>query len=227
MSVLQYTTVIPAEFCSRPNRFIAICKVAGQETVCHVKNTGRCKELLIPGCRVFLTPGENPARKTPYDLIAVEKEGEMINIDSVAPNKAAGEWLPSFLPQGAVVRPETKFGNSRMDFYAKAGEQEFLIEVKGVTLKQNGVALFPDAPTTRGVKHLKELTHAVKQGYTCYVLFVIQMKGVTQFSPNRQTDPDFAETLKEAQDAGVSVLALDCTVTPNSMEIHGEIPVII
>ena len=227
MRRLQYTKVIPAEFCSRPNRFIAICKVAGQETVCHVKNTGRCKELLLPGCRVFLTPGENPARKTPYDLIAVEKEGETINIDSVAPNKAAGEWLPSFLPRGATVRPETKFGNSRMDFYAKAQNTEYLIEVKGVTLKQEGVALFPDAPTARGVKHLRELTEATKRGYACCVLFVIQMKGVTHFAPNRQTDPAFAKALKEAAKAGVTIIALTCTVTPDSMEIDGEIPVIL
>ncbi len=222
---MHYQNIIPAEFCSRPNRFIANCLVQGKETVCHVKNTGRCQELLRPGCRVFLVPGENPARKPPYDLIAVEKEGEIINIDSVAPNKAVGEWLPTFLPKGAQIRPETKFGNSRIDFYAKAGRQEFLIEVKGVTLKKDGVALFPDAPTTRGVRHLQELTKATKQGYTCYVLFVIQMKGVTHFSPNRQTDPDFANALEKAAKAGVQVMALDCKVTPHSMEIHGEIPV--
>ncbi len=222
---MHYKTVIPAEFCSRPNRFIANCLVQGKETVCHVKNTGRCKELLLPGSRVFLTPGENPARKTPYDVIAVEKEGEIINIDSVAPNKAVAQWLPTFLPKGATICPETKFGSSRMDFYAKAGEKEFLIEIKGVTLKKDGVALFPDAPTTRGVRHLQELTKAVKQGYTCYVIFVVQMKGVTHFSPNRQTDPDFAKALEQAVAAGVKVMALDCRVTPNSMEIDGEIPI--
>ncbi len=224
---MQYKTVISATFCSRPNRFIAHCLIDGKETVCHVKNTGRCKELLIPGCRVFVTPGENPARKTPYDLIGVEKDGEIINIDSACPNQAVAKWLPTFLPKGAIIRPETKFGNSRMDFYAKADGQEFLIEVKGVTLKQNGVALFPDAPTTRGVRHLQELTKAVKQGYTCYVLFVIQMKGVTRFSPNRQTDPNFADALKQAVDAGVKVMALDCKVTPTEMEIDGEIPVVL
>lgn len=222
---MQYKKVIPAVFCSRPNRFIALCKIAGQETVCHVKNTGRCKELLIPGCNVFLTPGENLARKTPYDLIAVKKNEEIINIDSNAPNKAVAEWLPYFLPKGAIIRPETKFGSSRMDFYAKVGEQEFLIEVKGVTLKKDGIALFPDAPTTRGVKHLRELTKATKQGYTCYVIFVIQMQGVTHFAPNHQTDPDFAEALQEAKEAGVTILAMDCSVTPDTMKIQKEIPI--
>ncbi len=222
---MQYQNVIPGIFCSRPNRFIANCLINGKETICHVKNTGRCKELLLPGCKVFLAPGENPARKTPYDVIGVEHGGQIVNIDSMAPNGAVGEWLPGFLPKGAVIRPETKFGESRMDFYAKAEHQEFFIEVKGVTLKQKNVALFPDAPTTRGTRHLGGLTKAVKQGYTCYVIFVIQMQGVTCFSPNRQTDPAFAHALKKAVDAGVQVMALDCKVTPNSMEINGEIPV--
>ena len=222
---MQYQQVIPAVFCSRPNRFIAHCLVEGKETVVHVKNTGRCKELLLPGCNVYLTPGENPARKTPYDLIAVKHRGQIVNIDSMAPNKAVEEWLPRLLPEGAVIRPETKFGESRMDFYAKAGEQEFLIEVKGVTLKKDGVALFPDAPTARGVKHINELIAAVKKGYTCYAVFVIQMEGVTAFSPNEQTDPAFAKVLRKAEKAGVNVLAMDCTVTPNTMNIHGEIPV--
>ncbi len=222
---LNYKIGIKAIFQSRPNRFIAHCLVDGKETVCHVKNTGRCKELLLPGCTLYLCPGENPARKTPYDVIGVEQNGQIINIDSMAPNRAVAEWLPSFLPKGAAIRPETKFGDSRIDFYAKAGEEEFLIEVKGVTLKRNGVALFPDAPTTRGVKHLKELTKAARQGYRCYVIFVIQMQGVSYFAPNDQTDPAFAEALRQADAAGVHILAMDCTVTPTQMELNREIPV--
>lgn len=222
---MQYKTSIPATFLSRPNRFIAHCLVEGKETVCHVKNTGRCKELLLPGCTVYLCPGENPARKTPYDLIAVEHEGQIVNIDSMAPNIAVCEWLAQRLPQGAVIRPETKFGNSRVDFYTKVGEQEFLAEVKGVTLQQKGVALFPDAPTARGVKHLRELTKAVEAGYQCFVIFVIQMQGVHLFAPNEQTDPDFANALREAQKAGVQILAMDCDVGEDCMNIRNPVPV--
>ncbi len=221
--VLHYQTIIPAVFLDRPNRFIANCLVEGKKTVCHVKNTGRCKELLLPGCRVFLTPGENPARKTPYDLVAVEHKGEIINIDSQAPNKAVAEWLPSLLPKGAVIHAEHKFGASRMDFYAKAGEQEYLMEVKGVTLKREGVALFPDAPTTRGTRHLEELAKATALGYTCYVIFVIQMQGVTHFSPNIDTDPAFAKALQQAVEAGVRVIAMDCDVTPDSMVLRNPV----
>lgn len=222
---MTYPQVISAVFMNRPNRFIANCLVQGQETVCHVKNTGRCKELLVPGCTVYLTPGMNPTRKTPYDLIGVEHEGQIVNIDSMAPNAAVAEWLPTFLPQGAEIRGEYKFGDSRMDFYAKAGNQEYLLEVKGVTLQRDGVALFPDAPTTRGVKHLRELTRAVAQGIPCYVVFVIQMKGVTHFSPNTQTDPAFAKALQEADSAGVKIVAMDCTVTPDSMTLDQQVPV--
>lgn len=222
---MTYSHIVPGRFLRRPNRFIAHCEVQGQERVCHVKNTGRCRELLTPGCRVYLEYLPSPGRKTDYDLIGVEKNGVLFNIDSTAPNKAVAEWLPTFLPEGASIQPEYTFGSSRLDFYAAYGDTRLLMEVKGVTLEQDGVVLFPDAPTKRGVKHLQELTRAVAMGYRCCVLFVVQTRGVAYFTPNRQTDPHFAHALEEARDAGVEILCYDCTVTQESMTIRHPVPI--
>jgi sugar fermentation stimulation protein A len=223
---MTYHNILPATFLSRPNRFIAHCKMGDQRVVCHVKNTGRCKELLKEGSKVFLQHLPSPTRKTQYDLIGVEKNGVLFNIDSQAPNKAVAEWLPTFLGKEAVIKAEHTFGGSRLDFYGKIQQKEILMEVKGVTLERDGLALFPDAPTVRGVKHLQELTNAVQQGYECYVFFVIQAKGIHTFTPNRETDPQFAHALQTAHNAGVHILAYDCLVTPNSMTIDQPVPVV-
>ncbi|MBR6548558.1 MAG: DNA/RNA nuclease SfsA [Clostridia bacterium] len=220
---MTYPHVVQGVFLSRPNRFIAHCLINGKMEICHVKNTGRCKELLVPNATVYLQDCLSPARKTRYDLIAVEKNGILFNMDSQAPNKAVAEWLPKFLGENAVIRPEYSFGESRMDFFATVGNRKILMEVKGVTLERNAVALFPDAPTLRGVKHLRELTKAVDLGYECYVMFVIQAEGVTCFTPNRATDPAFAEALVKADEAGVKILAYDCAVTPSSMTIQNPV----
>ena len=193
--------------------------------VCHVKNTGRCRELLVEGARVYLEESSNPERKTKYDLIAVEKGELLINMDSQAPNKAAAEYIPTLLPGLTLLRPETRFGNSRFDFYAEAQGERWFIEVKGVTLEQEGVALFPDAPTSRGAKHLRELCACMDQGYRACVLFLIQMRGVHRFMPNGATDPVFAKALAEAAEQGVLIEAVDCLVTPDSMRVHEKIPV--
>ncbi len=222
---MTYPKVVQGVFLSRPNRFIAYCLIDGNVETCHVKNTGRCKELLVPNATVYLQDCLSPARKTRYDLIAVEKNGILFNMDSQAPNKAVAEWLPKFLGENAVIRPEHSFGESRMDFFATVGNRKILMEVKGVTLERNAVALFPDAPTLRGVKHLRELTKAVALGYECYVMFVIQADGIAGFSPNRATDPAFADALLQAQKAGVKILAYDCEVTPHSMNIRNPIDV--
>jgi len=224
---MKYTQVTEGKFLSRPNRFVADVEIDGVRTLCHVKNTGRCKELLLPGATVYLEKAGDPNRKTAYDLIGVKKGGLLVNMDSQAPNKAAGEWLQKgglgFVPD--VLRAEYRQGDSRFDFYAKAGEDEWLIEVKGVTLEVNGVALFPDAPTERGVKHLNGLiAHAESGGKAC-ALFVIQMQGMKGFSANAATHAAFAQKLREAAAAGVRVVAAECAVTPDSMEITGEIEV--
>ena len=224
---MRYGNVRRASFIDRPNRFIARVWLDGRTESVHVKNTGRCRELLVPGCRVVLARGANPARKTPFDLIAVYKvtpehpEGWLFNIDSQAPNAVVGEWLASFPPELAFsqVRPEFRFGASRVDFYLERDGRPHLLEVKGCTLEVNGVGYFPDAPTERGAKHLRELTAAVRDGYTCTVAFVIQMAGVTEVRPNIATDPAFAEDLAAARAAGVFVLPLACAVTPDSLRI--------
>lgn len=223
---MKYRKVLPGVFHQRPNRFIAHVETSGEICVCHVKNTGRCRELLIPGAKVYLEESANPARKTKYDLIAVEKGSLLINMDSQAPNKAAREFLPELLPGLTLLRPETVWGNSRFDFYAEtaAGERWF-IEVKGVTLEEQGVARFPDAPTERGAKHLRELCRCVDEGFRAAVLFVIQMKGPALFEPNAATDPAFAKALRDAEKHGVEVFAYDCLVTPDSMTIDKPVPV--
>ncbi len=215
---MKYKNIFKAEFISRPNRFIAIVRINDEEIKVHVKNTGRCSELLLPGSVVYLEKADNPDRKTPYDLVAVEHDGKIINIDSQAPNAVVKEWL---LKQDYTnVYPEYRFGNSRIDFYMEKDEVKFLLEVKGCTLFRDGVGYFPDAPTERGTKHLRELTGALKQGYHAMVGFVIQGEGISEVRPNADTDPEFAKAFYEAKEAGVEILFLKCRVNPDSLEIE-------
>lgn len=225
---MQYENMVPGVFLSRPNRFIAHVQIDGQEQVVHVKNTGRCRELLPMGAKVWCNRSDNPSRKTKYDLIAVQKGHRLINMDSQAPNAAAGQWLRAGgLGQITGLRAETVHGDSRFDFsFVKDGKQCFL-EVKGVTLEEDGICAFPDAPTDRGAKHLKGLTQAVKDGFGAYILFVIQMEDVTYLHPNDLTDPAFGAALRSAAAAGVEILAMDCQVTRDSMVIHNPVPVIL
>lgn len=223
---MQYSNIVPGVFLERPNRFIAHITIGSSVQVCHVKNTGRCKELLPTGAQVYCQQSDNPNRKTKYDLITVKKGNRLINMDSQAPNTAAAEWLRGGgLGEIENLRPETKQGDSRFDFsFRKDGRQCFL-EVKGVTLENDGICAFPDAPTERGAKHLRELTALAKQGYGAYVLFVIQMADVAYLHPNDATDPAFGHALRAAAAAGVQVLAMDCTVTENSMAIRNPVTV--
>ena len=229
---MQYQNVCKATFISRPNRFIAKVLVNGQEETVHVKNTGRCRELLIPDCTVYLAGSDNPQRKTKYDLIAVDKERQRreplrINMDSQAPNEAAAEWLAQsdLFGEQAVIRREVRYGDSRFDFFVESGERKAFLEVKGVTLESDGIAMFPDAPTERGIKHLHELCKAMDDGYEAYLLLVIQMKDVRLFRPNTATHPAFAEALQMAAARGVHILAMDCVVTPDSMVIDSAVEV--
>ena len=224
---MKYENMVPGRFLARPNRFIAHIEMDGKTEICHVKNTGRCKELLPAGAAVWCQQSKNPSRKTQFDLIAVQKGHRLINMDSQAPNKAAGEWLAAGgLGTVSDLRPETKWGQSRFDFsFVKDGKPCFL-EVKGVTLESDGVCAFPDAPTQRGAKHLRELTALAAQGYGAYVLFVIQMEDVQSLHPNDATDPAFGAALRQAHAAGVQILAVNCRVTPDSMDILSFIPVI-
>ena len=225
---MRYGKIQAARFLRRPNRFVAEVELEGRTEAVHVKNTGRCRELLVPGARVYLTPGENPARKTAWDLIAVEKGPLLINMDAQAPNRVFGEWAAAghFVPGLTLLRPETTWGRSRFDFYWEAGpERRGCVEVKGVTLEQDGVAAFPDAPTERGVRHLEELSAARREGYECAVCFVIQMKGPTRFRPNEATHPAFGAALRAAAEAGVDVLAYDCRVTPDQLWLDAPVPI--
>ena len=218
---MQYSKVVPAVFLSRPNRFVAHVLLPGEETVCHVKNTGRCRELLRPGVRVYLEEAKNPARKTKYDLIAVEKGTQLINMDSQAPNRVFFEFLRAggFLPGITCIRPEYPYGGSRIDFYAEQGEKRHLIEVKGVTLVEDGVARFPDAPTLRGARHMDELARAAQEGIYSWVCFIIQMQNVHRFEPNLPADPKFCAALRRAANAGVQIRAYTCSVTPQEISI--------
>lgn len=224
---MRYEQVVQGRFLSRPNRFVAVVDVAGQETVCHVKNTGRCRELLVPGAAVYLTPGTTAGRKTPYDLIAVDKGTKRINMDAQAPNRAFGEWARVFRPDALAVKPEFTFGQSRLDFCLTVPEGLHLVEVKGVTLERSGHALFPDAPTQRGVRHLQELIRAVEAGHRATAFFVIQLEDVRDFAPNDETHPAFGEALRQAAAAGVEVLAYNCRVTADGMTIHRPVPVLL
>ncbi len=228
---MKYKNIIKAKFLSRPNRFIAYVEIEGKTEVAHVKNTGRCRELLPKGATVYLSVSDNPERKTKYDLVAVEKVTDrgiiLINMDSYAPNIAAGEWLLSgkLFSEGCRVRSEVKYGSSRFDFYVESGERRVFVEVKGVTLEENCVAAFPDAPTERGIKHINELIKAKNEGFECCVLFVIQMKGISSFKPNDITHKAFGDALREAERAGVNILAYDCIVTPDGMNIDSPVEV--
>ena len=223
---MQYQNMVQGEFLRRPNRFIAHVRIDGVEQVVHVKNTGRCRELLPEGAQVWCEHFNSQTRKTAYDLIAVQKGQRLINMDSQAPNKAAAQWLAAGgLGQISDLRAETVCGESRFDFSFRKDGRLCYLEVKGCTLEQDGVCAFPDAPTTRGVKHLEGLTQLVKAGFGAYVLFVIQMKDVLFLHPNHNTDPAFAKALKDAADAGVHILAMDCAVTPESMVIRDPVEV--
>jgi len=221
---MKYENITPAVFLSRPNRFIAIVDIDGSEVTAHVKNTGRCSELLIPGAEVFLTAPGTPGRKTQFDLVAVKKStGAFFNIDSQAPNAVVKEWLSE--QSFGTILPEYSFGRSRMDFYMERGEERFLMEVKGCTLEKNGVGYFPDAPTKRGVKHVNELIAAKKAGFNPVLAFVIQTGGVTQVRPNASTHPEFAEAFYMAMAMGVKILFLPCEVSPDILSVcNGIIP---
>lgn len=229
---MKYDSVVPATFISRPNRFIAHVKLENSSQndieVVHVKNTGRCKELLISGCRVYLEKSENPNRKTKYDLIAVEKiypenheKKLLVNMDSQLPNKVTHQWLKT--QDFSFIKPEFTFGKSRIDFYMEKDDKKFLMEVKGCTLEVDGIGYFPDAPTERGVKHLEELILATQQGYSCKIAFVIQMEGIFEVRGNATTHPEFATTLQKAKDAGVEVLFLCCRVMPDEVFVEKAI----
>lgn len=228
---MEYGKILEGVFLARPNRFVAHVEAGGELQICHVKNTGRCRELLIPGVRVWLAESANPARKTKYDLIAVEKERPqgplLINMDSQAPNRVFGEWAAAgglgFVPE--LLRPEMTYGNSRFDYYWEFSERRGFWEVKGVTLEENGTARFPDAPTLRGVKHLEELILARRAGYEAGVCFIVQMAGMDHVEPNDLTHPEFGAALRRAAGAGVEVLALECAVTPGRLTAERPIPV--
>ncbi len=225
---MQYDNMVSGVFLSRPNRFIAHINIDGREEICHVKNTGRCKELLQPGVKVWCQYFDNTLRKTKYDLIAVQKGRRLINMDSQAPNKVAGEWLASGgLGRIEGLKAEVKHGESRFDFAFYLDDKPCFLEVKGVTLETEGVCAFPDAPTERGVKHLRGLTELAKQGFGAYALFVIQMRDVDYLHPNDKTDPAFGEALREAAENGVKIMAMDCNVTQDSMEILKPVPVVL
>ena len=220
--MMQYGDMVEGVFVDRPNRFISHVLVNGETVICHVKNTGRCKELLIPGCRVWLQCEDRLGRKTPYSLITVEKGDKLVNLDSQAPNRVAYDWIQKEWQPEVLLR-EKKFGNSRFDLYFEKDGRKGFVEVKGVTLEEDGVALFPDAPTERGVKHIRELISCVEAGYEAYCLFVIQMKGISLFKPNERTHPEFGAALREAAKAGVKVMAVDCLVTERSLAIDREL----
>jgi sugar fermentation stimulation protein A len=222
---MQYKNITKGTFIARPNRFIATVNIGGQDVLCHVKNTGRCRELLKFGAQVYLEKAENTARKTQYDLVSVNKNGRLINIDSQAPNKVAAEFLPHLFPDAMRIQPEQKYRQSRFDFYIETPDRHIFLEVKGVTLEENGIAMFPDAPTTRGLKHVHELCRCTDDGFDAYILFIIQMKGILYFTPNNQTHAAFGSALRAAQNAGVHLLAMDCIVTPSSLSVDTPVEI--
>lgn len=226
---MRYHNIRKGIFLERPNRFIAYVELEGRRETVHVKNTGRCAELLVPGACVYIQESQNPKRKTRWDLIAVVKGKRIINMDSQVPNHAVREWLASgeLFSDISCVRTEYTYGNSRIDLYVEAGGRRILIEVKGVTLEEDGAVMFPDAPSERAVKHVEELRKSVKEGYEAYIFFVIQMKGARYFTPNRRTHPMFAEALKQAAEEGVHILAYDCDVTEDSIRIADKVPVLL
>lgn len=217
---MEYKNIKQAKFINRPNRFIANIEIDGNIEICHVKNTGRCRELLIPGARIFVQEFDTRTRKTKYDLISVYKGDRLINIDSQVPNKVFHEWLieGNLIENITLIKPESKYGNSRFDFYIETHDnRKIFIEVKGVTLEEGGVVLFPDAPTERGVKHISELCQSLNDGYEAYIVFIVQMKDVLYFTPNNKTHKLFGDTLKTAKSKGVKIIALDTWVTEKSI----------
>lgn len=230
---MKYKEIIEGIFLERPNRFIANVLINGKEEIVHVKNTGRCKELLIRGTRVYLSVSDNPSRKTKYDLIAVEKvvddESILINMDSQIPNDVAYEWLKKgeLFGKSAKIKREVKYKNSRFDFYIENEDKKAFLEVKGVTLESKGIARFPDAPTQRGIKHINELISSLEEGYCGYILFVIQMEKVNLFEPNIETHMAFADALNNAQKKGVNIIAMNCIVTPDSIDIKSPVKTLI
>jgi sugar fermentation stimulation protein A len=230
---MRYNDIISGIFLKRPNRFIAHVMIDGREEIAHVKNTGRCRELLIPGVMVYLQQHNNPKRKTRFSVIAVQKGELLVNMDSQAPNKvmlealSQGLSLPGLMKPYTNIKPESVYGNSRFDFYVEAGQQEAYLEIKGVTLEDGGVAKFPDAPTERGVKHVRGLIEAANAGFLAYIIFVVQMKGISYMTPNDVTHEAFGEALREAHKAGVTILAYNCLVTPDTLQIDKVVPVIL
>lgn len=225
--MVRYENIVSAKFVDRPNRFIALAEIDGHIEKAHVMNTGRCRELLIPGTDIFLQKHDNPNRKTKYSLIAVRKGSRIINMDSQVPNVLAAQLAADgyILPNPVQVKREKTYGDSRFDVYAESGSRKMFIEVKGVTLEEDGTARFPDAPTLRGIKHIRGLISAIADGYEAALVFIIQMKGVTGFEANVRTQPEFAETLKQAKAAGVMIKAFDCVVTPETIAVDKEIPI--
>ena len=224
---MRYPNITKAEFLSRENRFVALVRLHDELLRVHVKNTGRCRELLTPGATVYLVKSENQLRKYSYDLVAVEKGPLLVNMDSQAPNRVFHEFLQSggFLDGITYIKPEYTFGTSRMDFYFERAGERHLVEVKGVTLEENGLCRFPDAPTQRGAKHLRELAKAVQEGYHAWICFVVQMAGMTMLEPNLKTDPEFTHALQDAARSGVEVRAFGCEATPDSLCVSYQIPV--
>lgn len=222
---MKYKNIRQGKFIERHNRFVASVELEGESVQCHVKNTGRCKELFVPGAKVFLEESDNLSRKYRYSLVAVEKGERLVNTDSSAPNKAVYEWLKkgSYFKNISYIKPECTYGKSRFDFYFEYAGKKAFMEVKGVTLESDGVVSFPDAPTERGRKHVNELVRCMDEGYEAYILFVIQMKNVSYFTANVSHDPDFSLALKNAYDKGVKVLCFDCEVTEDSMELNDEV----
>ena len=226
---MKYENILKGKFISRPNRFIAHIEINGKIEICHVKNTGRCKELLTPSATVFVQENNNPKRKTRFSLISVIKGNRMINMDSQVPNKIVHEWIlkGNLFTDVTLIKPESKYKKSRFDFYVETKNKKAFVEVKGVTLEEQGVVKFPDAPTERGVKHIRELCDCIKEGYDAYIIFVIQMKDVLHFEPNIETHKEFAEVLKEAKKQGVHIIAVDCEVSENSIDILDYVKVIL
>lgn len=231
---MKYNNTIKAEFIERPNRFIAYCKVGDSVEKVHVKNTGRCRELLTQNCTVYLEESDNPNRKTKYSLIAVQKGKRLINMDSQVPNKVVYEALvnksiilPNLDEEIKLIKPEKTYGNSRFDIYLETENKKVFIEIKGATLEEDNVVMFPDAKTERGVKHINELIKASEEGYKCYVIFVVQMDNVLYFTPNKKMHLELADALKEASLNGVDVLAYDCVVNPDSLTIKDKVKVIL
>ncbi len=224
---MNYNNVKKGIFIERPNRFIAYVEIEGKRELVHVKNTGRCRELLIPQSTVYVQESDNPKRKTKYDIISVYKGNELYNIDSQAPNKVFAEWVfkSKYFGDIDVLKAECRYGDSRFDFYIEVDNRKIFVEIKGVTLEKDGVLMFPDAPTQRGVKHLNELCNCIDDGYEAFVVFIIQTEKVKYFTSNRCTHPEFAEALKNANDKGVNILALNCFVKEDSLDINNFVPI--